>query len=205
MTEIIETYKANTRMMKQNREMLQEILRQVKLLSAHLGIVDEGEIRNDGKDWTKQDKPEHHVFDKLSTPVVTGIVDGTIQDRIGGSIDVPVIINSIDSSHDLVIAADINASDLILGVFTECGVVCDEDSSIMVTGHIASDDYNKSDLSLESKKITTPVFFRDIGHLLKYGSAMFLVSIVQGSNITAYVLAKQGFARFSEFVWVAKE
>ncbi|KAK8552073.1 hypothetical protein V6N12_040688 [Hibiscus sabdariffa] len=180
MAEIIETYEANTRMMKQNREMLQEILRQVKLLSAHLDIVDEGEIRNDEKDWTKQDEPEHHVFDKLSTPVVTGIVDGTIQDRIERSIDVPVIINSIDSSHDLVIAADANASDLIWGVFTECGVGCDEDSLAMVTGHIASDDYNKSDLSLESKKKTTPVFFRDIGHSLKYSSTMFLVSIVQG-------------------------
>ncbi|KAK8548997.1 hypothetical protein V6N13_054240 [Hibiscus sabdariffa] len=78
------------------------------------------------------------------------------------------------------IGCDVNASDLIWGVFTECGVGCDEDSSAMVTGHIASDDYNKSDLSLESKKITTPVFFRDIGHSLKYSFAMFLVSIFQG-------------------------
>ncbi|KAL4354899.1 hypothetical protein GQ457_06G016470 [Hibiscus cannabinus] len=142
MAEIIETYEANTRMMKQN---------------THLGIVDEGEIRSDEKDWAKQDEPEHHVFDKLSTPVATGIVGGTIQDMIGGSIDVPVIINSIDSGHDLIIAADVNASDLIWGVFTECGVGCDEDSSAMVTGHIVSDDYNKSDLSLKSKKITTPL------------------------------------------------
>ncbi|KAK8517463.1 hypothetical protein V6N12_016314 [Hibiscus sabdariffa] len=179
MTEIIETYEANARMMKQNSEMLQKILRQVKLLTAHLGIVDEGEIRRNEKDWAKQDEPEHHVFNKLSTLVATEIVDGTIQDRIGGSIDVPVIINSVDSDHDSVIAADVNAYDLIWGVFTECGVGCDEDSSAIVTGHIASDDYNKSDLSLENKKITTPIFFRDIGHSLKYSSAMFLVSIVQ--------------------------
>ncbi|KAK8537050.1 hypothetical protein V6N12_043230 [Hibiscus sabdariffa] len=49
MATIIRSYEANTRMMKQNSEMLQEILRQVKLLAAHLGIMDEGEIRGDGK------------------------------------------------------------------------------------------------------------------------------------------------------------
>ncbi|KAK8590233.1 hypothetical protein V6N12_024612 [Hibiscus sabdariffa] len=44
MATIVETYETNMRVMKQNSEMLQEILRQVKLLSAHLGIADEGEI-----------------------------------------------------------------------------------------------------------------------------------------------------------------
>ncbi|KAK9008277.1 hypothetical protein V6N11_075177 [Hibiscus sabdariffa] len=58
MATIIETYEANTRIMKQNSEMLQEILRQVKSLAAHLGIVDEGEI-NDAKE----------VLDRLPTTI----------------------------------------------------------------------------------------------------------------------------------------
>ncbi|KAL4308641.1 hypothetical protein GQ457_01G018230 [Hibiscus cannabinus] len=71
MATIIETYEANTRMMKQNSEMLQEILRQVKSLAAHLDIVDEGEINDVGEVMAEQDNPNsksHQVFDKLSTP-----------------------------------------------------------------------------------------------------------------------------------------
>ncbi|KAK8519668.1 hypothetical protein V6N12_030035 [Hibiscus sabdariffa] len=58
MTTIIETYEANTRTMKQISEMLQEILRQVKLLSTHLGIIDEVEISGDREIGAKQDEPE---------------------------------------------------------------------------------------------------------------------------------------------------
>ncbi|KAK8500916.1 hypothetical protein V6N12_009602 [Hibiscus sabdariffa] len=178
MAKIIKTYEANTRMMKQNSEMFQKILRQVKLLSAYLTIVDEGEIMGNGKVEAKQDELVHQVFDKLSTPIDTEIFDETIQDRIGGSNDVDVIINSIDSCHDLVIATDVNASYLIRGVFTECGVDCDDESSAMVTDHtvyvfsgtekdytlIASDDFIKYDLILGSKEITTPVIFPGIGN-----------------------------------------
>ncbi|KAK8504673.1 hypothetical protein V6N12_046922 [Hibiscus sabdariffa] len=46
MATIVETYEENTRVMKQNSEMLQEILRQVKLLSAHLvDLVDQKTFR----------------------------------------------------------------------------------------------------------------------------------------------------------------
>ncbi|KAL4333388.1 hypothetical protein GQ457_07G006800 [Hibiscus cannabinus] len=62
------------------------------------------------------------------------------------------IVNTVATGIVDVIATDVNAFDLIWGVLTECGVGCDEDSSAMVTGHIASDDYNKSDLSLEIEK-----------------------------------------------------
>ncbi|KAK8503071.1 hypothetical protein V6N12_067462 [Hibiscus sabdariffa] len=71
MAAIVETYEANTKMMKQNNKILQEILKQVKLVSKRLGIEDEGEISDAGKIETKQDGPEatiHHVFDQLSTP-----------------------------------------------------------------------------------------------------------------------------------------
>lgn len=44
----------------------------------------------------------------------------------GGSIDVAAIVNFVDSGHDLIVAADVNASDLIREVGTECGVDFDE-------------------------------------------------------------------------------
>ncbi|KAK8995712.1 hypothetical protein V6N11_075971 [Hibiscus sabdariffa] len=70
MVTIIETYEANTRMMKQNSEMLQEIFRQVKLLLTHLGMVDEDEISGDREVGAKQDEPNnkiYYVFDEMPT------------------------------------------------------------------------------------------------------------------------------------------
>lgn len=43
-----------------------------------------------------------------------------------GSIDVAAIVNFVDSGHDLIVAADVNASDLIREVGTECGIDFDE-------------------------------------------------------------------------------
>ncbi|KAK8558719.1 hypothetical protein V6N13_098359 [Hibiscus sabdariffa] len=109
-------------------------------------------------------------------------------ERFGGSIDVAAIINFVDSGHDLVIAADVNASDLIREVATECGVDFDEDPSAMVIDHtgysvsetegdhtlIASDDFIKSDVILGSKKITAPVLFQGIGHSLNPVNSLVL-------------------------------
>lgn len=44
----------------------------------------------------------------------------------GGSIDLAAILDFVDSGHDLIIAADTNASDLIREIATECGVDFDE-------------------------------------------------------------------------------
>ncbi|KAL4319002.1 hypothetical protein GQ457_18G015610 [Hibiscus cannabinus] len=109
-------------------------------------------------------------------------------ERFGGSIDVAAIIDFVDSGHDLVIAADVNASDLIRDVATECGVDFDEDPSAMVIDHtgysvsetegdhtlIASDDFIKSDVILGSKKITAPVLFQGIGHSLNPVNSLVL-------------------------------
>ncbi|KAK9028207.1 hypothetical protein V6N11_068017 [Hibiscus sabdariffa] len=103
MTTIIETYKANTKVMKQNSETLQEILRQLKSLSAHLGPV-------------------------------TMVIDHT-----------GYAVSEIEGGHTL----------------------------------IASDDFIKYYVILESKEIIVHVLFQGIGHSLKYGSAMSLVSVVQ--------------------------
>lgn len=44
----------------------------------------------------------------------------------GGSIDAAAILDFVDSGHDLIVAADSNASDLIREIATECGVDFDE-------------------------------------------------------------------------------
>ena len=44
----------------------------------------------------------------------------------GGSIDLAAILDFVDSGHDLIIAADSSASDLIREIATESGVDFDE-------------------------------------------------------------------------------
>lgn len=44
----------------------------------------------------------------------------------GGSIDAAAILDFVDSGHDLIVAANSNASDLIREIATECGVDFDE-------------------------------------------------------------------------------
>ncbi|XP_022744946.1 dolichyl-diphosphooligosaccharide--protein glycosyltransferase 48 kDa subunit-like isoform X1 [Durio zibethinus] len=109
-------------------------------------------------------------------------------ERFRGSIDLAAIINFVDSGHDLIIAADANASDLIREVATECGVDFDEDPLSMVIDHtsyavsetegdhtfIASDDFIKSDVIFGSKKIDAPVLFQGIGHSLNPANSLVL-------------------------------
>ncbi|KAF1899073.1 hypothetical protein Lal_00019194 [Lupinus albus] len=47
-------------------------------------------------------------------------------ERFGGSIDAAAILDFVDSGHDLIVAADSNASDLIREIATESGVDFDE-------------------------------------------------------------------------------
>lgn len=44
----------------------------------------------------------------------------------GGALDLAAVLDFVDSGHDLIIAADTSASDLIKSVATECGVDFDE-------------------------------------------------------------------------------
>ncbi|XWS54636.1 hypothetical protein CRYUN_Cryun10bG0105600 [Craigia yunnanensis] len=109
-------------------------------------------------------------------------------ERFGGSIDLAAIINFVDSGHDLIIAADANASDFIREVATECGVDFDEDPLAMVIDHtsyavsetegdhtlIASDDFIKSNVILGSSEIDAPVLFQGIGHSLNPSNSLVL-------------------------------
>uniref|UniRef100_A0A2N9ED59 Dolichyl-diphosphooligosaccharide--protein glycosyltransferase 48 kDa subunit n=1 Tax=Fagus sylvatica TaxID=28930 RepID=A0A2N9ED59_FAGSY len=131
------------------------------------------------------------------------IYDGLIlfcptTERFGGSIDLAAILDFVDSGHDLIVAADSNASDLIREIATESGIDFDEDPSALVIDHssyavsdtegdhtlIASDDFIKSDAILGSKKIEAPVLFQGIGHSLN--SANSLVLKVLSASPSAY-------------------
>lgn len=109
-------------------------------------------------------------------------------ERFGGSVDLAGILDFVDSGHDLIIAADSAASDLIRDIATECGVDFDEDSSAMVIDHtsysvsntegdhtlIASDDFIQSDVILGSQKIEAPILFQGIGHSLNPANSLVL-------------------------------
>lgn len=109
-------------------------------------------------------------------------------ERFGGSVDLAGILDFVDSGHDLIIAADSAASDLIRDIATECGVDFDEDPSAMVIDHtsysvsntegdhtvIASDDFIQSDVILGSQKIEAPILFQGIGHSLNPANSLVL-------------------------------
>ncbi|KAJ7967356.1 Dolichyl-diphosphooligosaccharide--protein glycosyltransferase 48 kDa subunit [Quillaja saponaria] len=119
-------------------------------------------------------------------------------ERFGGSIDLAAIVDFVDSGHDLIIAADTNASDLIREIATECGVDFDEDPAAMVIDHtgyavsavegdhtlIASDDFIKSDVILGSKQLEAPVLFQGIGHSLNPSNSLVLKAL--SASASAY-------------------
>uniref|UniRef100_A0A453SNX0 Dolichyl-diphosphooligosaccharide--protein glycosyltransferase 48 kDa subunit n=1 Tax=Aegilops tauschii subsp. strangulata TaxID=200361 RepID=A0A453SNX0_AEGTS len=108
--------------------------------------------------------------------------------RFGGSVDQNAVLEFIDAGHDMILAADHSASDLIRGIATECGVDFDEDPEAMVIDHInyassevegdhtliAGDDLIQSDVILGSKKIEAPVLFRGIGHAANPSNSLVL-------------------------------
>ncbi|KAK7257924.1 hypothetical protein RIF29_32254 [Crotalaria pallida] len=123
----------------------------------------------------------HYLYDAL-------ILFCPSVERFGVSIDAAAILNFVDSGHDLIVAADSNASDLIREIATESGVDFDEDPAALVIDHsgyafsategdhtlIASDNFIKSDAILGSKNIEAPVLFQGIGHSLNPSNSLVL-------------------------------
>ncbi|KAI4375703.1 hypothetical protein MLD38_013540 [Melastoma candidum] len=119
-------------------------------------------------------------------------------ERFGGSIDQAAILDFVDSGHDLIIAADVNASDLIKEIATECGVDFDEDPSAMVVDHlshavseyegdhtlIVANNFIQADIILGNKKIEAPVLFQGIGHSINPANS--LVFKVLSASPAAY-------------------
>lgn len=102
--------------------------------------------------------------------------------------DLKAILDFVDSGHDLILAADASASDLIRNIATEFGVDFDDDQSNVLIDHtsyavswtegdhtlIASDDFIKSDVILGKTKIEAPVLFRGIAHSLNAANSLVL-------------------------------
>ncbi|XP_011025713.1 PREDICTED: dolichyl-diphosphooligosaccharide--protein glycosyltransferase 48 kDa subunit-like [Populus euphratica] len=119
-------------------------------------------------------------------------------ERFGGALDLAAVLDFVDSGHDLIIAADSSASDLIKSVATECGVDFDEDPSALVIDHrsyavagtegdhtlIAADDFIESDVLLGKNKIEAPVLFKGIAHSVN--AANTLVLKVLSASPSAY-------------------
>ncbi|KAL2521106.1 Dolichyl-diphosphooligosaccharide--protein glycosyltransferase 48 kDa subunit [Forsythia ovata] len=117
-------------------------------------------------------------------------------DRFGGSLDLEGVLDFVDSGHDLILAADTSASDLIRSVAAECGVDFDEDPSAMVIDHtgyavsqiegdhtlIAADDFVQSGVILGSTKIEAPVLFKGTGHSLNPDNSLVLKILSASSS-----------------------
>ncbi|XP_057814963.2 dolichyl-diphosphooligosaccharide--protein glycosyltransferase 48 kDa subunit [Cryptomeria japonica] len=109
-------------------------------------------------------------------------------DRLGGALDLPAVLDFVDSGHDLILAADTTASDLIRDIAAECGVDFDEDPAALVVDHtsyaisktdtdhtlIVSDDVIDSNVILGDKKLEAPVLFRGIAHSLNPSNSLVL-------------------------------
>ncbi|CAN1344166.1 Dolichyl-diphosphooligosaccharide--protein glycosyltransferase 48 kDa subunit [Linum perenne] len=117
-------------------------------------------------------------------------------ERFGGAMDVAAVLDFVDSGHDLIIAVDSSASDLIKNIATECGVDFDEEPSAMVIDHqsyavskidgdhtlIAADEFIKSDVILGKTKIEAPVLFKGIAHSLNAANTLALKVLSASSS-----------------------
>lgn len=109
-------------------------------------------------------------------------------ERFGGALDLAAVLDFVDSGHDLIVAADTSASDLIKSIATECGIDFDEDPSAMVIDHksyavaetegdhtlIAADGFIQSDVILGKTKIEAPVLFKGIAHSINAANGLAL-------------------------------
>lgn len=122
----------------------------------------------------------HYLYDGL-------ILFSPSAESIGdGSLKLKDVLDFVDSGHDLIVAANANASDFVRNVASECGVDFEDDASAMVVDHtsyavseiegdhtlIASDNFIKSDVILGGEKIEAPVLFRGIAHSVNAASAL---------------------------------
>ncbi|KAJ3670198.1 hypothetical protein LUZ60_010522 [Juncus effusus] len=111
--------------------------------------------------------------------------------RFGGSLDQNAILEFVDAGHDLILAADSFASDLIRGIATECGADFDEDPAALVIDHscyavsetegdhtlIAADDLIQAKVILGDKSIEAPILFRGIGHSINPANTLVLKAL----------------------------
>ncbi|KAH7661742.1 Dolichyl-diphosphooligosaccharide--protein glycotransferase protein [Dioscorea alata] len=156
--------------------------------SSHSIFFKSLETRGFDLDFKLSDDPKltlqrygHYLYDGL-------VLFSPSTQRFGGSVDMAAILDFVDAGHDLILAADSSASDLVRGIATECGVDFDEDPEAVVIDHtsyavsetegdhtlIASDSFINSNVILGDKKIEAPVLFQGIGHSLNPANSLVL-------------------------------
>ncbi|XVF17825.1 hypothetical protein REPUB_Repub10bG0158000 [Reevesia pubescens] len=164
------------------------LLDEISLKSSHSIFFNSLKSRGFNLEFKLADDPSlslqrysQYLYDAL-------ILFSTSTESFGGSLDLAAVLDFVDSGHDLIVAADSSASDLIKNIATECGVDFDEDSSAMVIDHknhaisgtegnhtlIASDDFIHSDVILGKTKIEAPVLFKGIAHSVNAANGLVL-------------------------------
>ncbi|XP_074275257.1 dolichyl-diphosphooligosaccharide--protein glycosyltransferase 48 kDa subunit [Silene latifolia] len=130
----------------------------------------------------------HYLYDGLVlfAPSADSIAEGSLK--------LSDVLDFVDSGHDLILAANPNASEFIRNVALECGIDFDEDSSAVIVDHtsysvseidgdhtlIASDNLIKSDVILGREKIEAPVLFRGIAHSINPANSL-VVKVLSAS------------------------
>ncbi|XP_071722437.1 dolichyl-diphosphooligosaccharide--protein glycosyltransferase 48 kDa subunit-like [Rutidosis leptorrhynchoides] len=126
----------------------------------------------------------HYLYDGL-------ILFSPSTQQFGGSLDSKAVLDFVDSGHDLILAADASASDLIRGIAKEFGVDFDEDDSAVVIDHgsyavsekegdhtlIVGEDFIQSDVILGKNGIQAPVLFRGIAHSLNAANSLVVKAL----------------------------
>ncbi|KAK3033842.1 hypothetical protein RJ639_034260 [Escallonia herrerae] len=95
-------------------------------------------------------------------------------DRLGGGLDLAAILEFVDSGHDLIVGADVNASDLIRNIAAESG-----DASAVVIDHTSyavseTDGDHTLIASYNFIESDAPVLFKGIGHSLNAANSLGL-------------------------------
>ncbi|CDP02802.1 unnamed protein product [Coffea canephora] len=174
------------------------LLDDVSLKSSHSIFFSSLQSRGFDLDFKLADDPKltlqrygQYLYDGL-------ILFAPTTERFGGSLDLAAVLSFVDSGHDVIVAADSNASDLIRNIAAECGADFDEDPSAVVIDHtsyavsdtegdhtlIVSDELIQSDVILGKEKIEAPILFKGIGHSLNPENNLVLK--VLSASSTAY-------------------
>ncbi|XP_027074904.1 dolichyl-diphosphooligosaccharide--protein glycosyltransferase 48 kDa subunit-like [Coffea eugenioides] len=174
------------------------LLDDVSLKSSHSIFFSSLQSRGFDLDFKLADDPKltlqrygQYLYDGL-------ILFAPTTERFGGSLDLAAVLSFVDSGHDVIVAADSNASDLIRNIAAECGADFDEDPSAVVIDHtsyavsdtegdhtlIVSDELIQSEVILGKEKIEAPILFKGIGHSLNPENNLVLK--VLSASSTAY-------------------
>ncbi|KAH9624665.1 hypothetical protein KSS87_001675 [Heliosperma pusillum] len=135
----------------------------------------------------------HYLYDGL-------IIFAPTVDRFGGSVNQAAVLEFVDSGRDLIVALDVNSSDFIREIATECGVDFDE-APVLFRG-IGQSVNPSNNLALKVLSASPSAYSSNPSKKLANaplltGSSISLVSVVQARN-NARVLISGSLKMFSD-------